>query len=157
MTTTEIAAEHGVTRQTVHAHRKRGVFPKPVEGEGSTRPRFRADEVAAFFAANPPSPGKRTDLTDRDEGAAMPPTAPPDTGRAELIDAAAALLLAAITMRDLASAMPRAAFASMPDDIRGRIARPVYQGAFDALPADVQAEARALVDADPDVIAARRL
>lgn len=74
MTTTEIAAEHGVTRQTVHAHRKRGVFPKPVEGEGSTRPRFRADEVAAFFAANPPSPGKRTDLANRDEGAAMPQT-----------------------------------------------------------------------------------
>jgi cytochrome c553 len=68
MTTTEIAAEHGVTRQTVHAHRKKGVFPKPVEGEGSTRPRFRADEVAAFFAANPPSPGKRTDLTPRQQG-----------------------------------------------------------------------------------------
>lgn len=62
MTTSEIAAEHGVSRQTVHAHRKRGVFPKPVVGEGSTRPRFRADEVAAFFAANPPQPGKRTDL-----------------------------------------------------------------------------------------------
>ncbi|WP_394434536.1 helix-turn-helix transcriptional regulator [Streptomyces sp. SGAir0957] len=71
MTTTEIAAEHGVTRQTVHAHRKRGAFPKPVEGEGSTRPRFRADEVAAFFAANPPSPGKRTDLASRDEGTSM--------------------------------------------------------------------------------------
>jgi hypothetical protein len=77
MTTTEIAAEHGVTRQTVHTYRKRGVFPKPVEGEGSTRPRFRADEVAAFFAANPPSPGKRTDLTNRDEGAAMWSTADP--------------------------------------------------------------------------------
>ncbi|MBP5931844.1 helix-turn-helix domain-containing protein [Streptomyces sp. LBUM 1479] len=71
MTTTEIAAEHGVTRQTVHAHRKRGVFPKPVEGEGSTRPRFRADEVAAFFAANPPTPGKRTDLADQQQGEAM--------------------------------------------------------------------------------------
>ncbi|MFF3497400.1 helix-turn-helix transcriptional regulator [Streptomyces sp. NPDC002795] len=71
MTTTEIAAEHGVSRQTVHAHRKSGAFPKPVEGEGSTRPRFRADEVAAFFAANPPSPGKRTDLPSRDEGVPM--------------------------------------------------------------------------------------
>jgi hypothetical protein len=70
MTTSEIAAEHGVSRQTVHAHRKRGVFPQPVEGEGSTRPRFRADEVAAFFAANPPTPGKRTDLS-RDEGVAV--------------------------------------------------------------------------------------
>ncbi|MFH9413971.1 helix-turn-helix transcriptional regulator [Streptomyces rochei] len=68
MTTTEIAAEHGVTRQTVHAHRKKGVFPKPVEGEGSTRPRFRADEVAAFFAANPPTPGKRTDLPAKQQG-----------------------------------------------------------------------------------------
>ncbi|MGD6750971.1 helix-turn-helix transcriptional regulator [Streptomyces sp. BH105] len=72
MTTSEIAAEHGVSRQTVHAHRKGGAFPKPVEGEGSTRPRFRADEVAAFFAANPPSPGKRTDLAAaRTEGESM--------------------------------------------------------------------------------------
>ncbi|MET9138877.1 helix-turn-helix transcriptional regulator [Streptomyces parvulus] len=68
LTTTEIAAEHGVTRQTVHSHRKRGVFPKPVKGEGSTRPRFRADEVAAFFAANPPTPGKRTDLPAKQQG-----------------------------------------------------------------------------------------
>lgn len=68
MTTTEIAEEHGVSRQTVHAHRKRGIFPKPVEGQGSTRPRFRADEVAAFFAANPPTPGKRTDLPVKQQG-----------------------------------------------------------------------------------------
>lgn len=68
MTTMEIAAEHGVSRQTVHAHRKKGVFPQPVEGAGSTRPRFRADEVAAFFAANPPAPGKRTDLPAKQQG-----------------------------------------------------------------------------------------
>ncbi|MFJ6566245.1 helix-turn-helix transcriptional regulator [Streptomyces sp. NPDC091292] len=68
MTTSEIAAEHGVSRQTVHAHRKRGAFPAPVEGEGSTRPRFRADEVATFFAANPPTPGKRTDLPAKQQG-----------------------------------------------------------------------------------------
>ncbi|MEU3161993.1 helix-turn-helix transcriptional regulator [Streptomyces griseoincarnatus] len=77
MTTTEIAEEHGVSRQTVHAHRKRGVFPKPVEGEGSTRPRFRADEVAAFFAANPPSPGKRTDLAPRPQGEPVTTTTDP--------------------------------------------------------------------------------
>lgn len=59
MTTTEIAAEHGVTRQTIHTYRRTGVFPQPVEGEGSTRPRFREDEVAAFFAANPKQPGKK--------------------------------------------------------------------------------------------------
>lgn len=82
---------------------------------------------------------------------------PDTTDHAALVDAAAALLLAAITMRDLASDMPRAAFASMPDDIRNRITRHSYQGAFDQLPADVQAEARALVDADPDIVAARNL
>ncbi|MFG3085104.1 helix-turn-helix transcriptional regulator [Streptomyces parvulus] len=80
MTTTEIAAEHGVTRQTVHSHRKRGVFPKPVEGEGSTRPRFRADEVAAFFAANPPSPGKRTDLAPQEGDVDMWSPAEPAVG-----------------------------------------------------------------------------
>jgi DNA-binding transcriptional MerR regulator len=81
MTVSEIAAEHGVSRQTVHAYRSRGVFPQPVTGEGSTRPRFRADEVAAFFAANPKQPGKRTDLATRDEGAAMWSTEePPEPG-----------------------------------------------------------------------------
>ncbi|MEU9640922.1 DUF6221 family protein [Streptomyces sp. NPDC048188] len=67
MTVSEIALEHGVSRQTVHSYRTRGSFPKPIEGEGSTRPRFRADQVAAWFTANPPRPGKRTDLA-QDEG-----------------------------------------------------------------------------------------
>lgn len=71
MTVSEIAEEHGVSRQSVHSYRTRGTFPKPVEGEGSTRPRFREDEVAAWFAANPPRPGKRTDLATRDEGESM--------------------------------------------------------------------------------------
>lgn len=62
MTISEIADEHGVSRQSVHTYRRRGVFPKAIEGEGSTRPRFREDEVAAFFAANPKRPGNRTDL-----------------------------------------------------------------------------------------------
>ncbi|MFD5631611.1 helix-turn-helix transcriptional regulator [Streptomyces sp. NPDC127072] len=59
MTTAEIAAEHGVSRQSIHTYRRTGVFPQPVEGQGSTRVRFRADEVAAFFAANPKQPGKK--------------------------------------------------------------------------------------------------
>lgn len=59
MTTTEIAAEHGVSRQTIHTYRRTGIFPVPVEGEGSTRPRFRQDEVAAFFEANPKQPRKK--------------------------------------------------------------------------------------------------
>ncbi|MDT0409930.1 MULTISPECIES: helix-turn-helix transcriptional regulator [Streptomyces] len=60
MTITEIAAEHGVSRQTVHTYRRTGIFPAPVEGEGgSTRPRFRQDQVAAFFEANPKQPRKK--------------------------------------------------------------------------------------------------
>lgn len=62
MTVKEIAEEHEVSRVSIHTYRRRGVFPQPVQGEGSTRLRFRADEVAAFFAANPKQPGKRTDL-----------------------------------------------------------------------------------------------
>lgn len=68
MTTSEIAAEHGVSRQTIHTYRRTGVFPQPVEGEGSTRPRFREDEVTAFFAANPKQPGKRTDRPAKQQG-----------------------------------------------------------------------------------------
>ena len=59
MTVTEIAAEHGVSRQTIHTYRRAGVFPSPVEGEGSTRLRFRENEVAAFFKANPKQPRKK--------------------------------------------------------------------------------------------------
>ncbi|WP_312870611.1 helix-turn-helix transcriptional regulator [Streptomyces himalayensis] len=90
MTISEIALEHGVSRQSVHSYRTtRGDFPKPVEGEGSTRPRFRADEVAAWFAANPPRPGKRTDLASPDQGAPMATTehAQSDTLEADLSQA----------------------------------------------------------------------
>ncbi len=59
MTVTEIAAKHDVSRQTIHTYRRTGVFPPPVEGEGSTRLRFREDEVTAFFEANPKQPRKK--------------------------------------------------------------------------------------------------
>lgn len=59
MTTAEIAEEHEVSRQTIHTYRRTGIFPSPVAGEGSTRPRFREDEVAAFFKANPKQPRKK--------------------------------------------------------------------------------------------------
>jgi predicted DNA-binding transcriptional regulator AlpA len=68
MTTTEIAAEHGVSRQTIHTYRRTGVFPSPVEGEGSTRPRFREDEVAAFFTANPKQPRKKRRFPPEQQG-----------------------------------------------------------------------------------------
>jgi predicted DNA-binding transcriptional regulator AlpA len=68
MTVTEIAAEHGVSRQTVHTYRRTGVFPSPVEGEGSTRPRFREDEVVAFFKANPKQPRKKRRYPPQQQG-----------------------------------------------------------------------------------------
>ncbi|MFP8960017.1 DUF6221 family protein [Streptomyces nanhaiensis] len=68
MTVSEIAEEYDVSRQTVHGYRRRGTFPQPVQGEGSTRPRFRADEVAVWFAANPKRPGRRTDLAPQQPG-----------------------------------------------------------------------------------------
>ncbi|MEU1445483.1 helix-turn-helix transcriptional regulator [Streptomyces mirabilis] len=78
MTTTEIAAEHGVSRQTIHTYRRTGVFPQPVEGEGSTRPRFRADEVDAFFEANPKQPGvKRVPSPLADQGVPVTATVDP--------------------------------------------------------------------------------
>lgn len=60
MTIPEIAERHEISRQAIHAYRRQGVFPQPVQGEGSTRLWFRADEVAAFFKANPRRPGRRT-------------------------------------------------------------------------------------------------
>jgi predicted DNA-binding transcriptional regulator AlpA len=68
MTTMEIAAEHGVSRQTIHTYRRSGAFPQPVEGEGSTRVRFREDEVAAFFAVNPKQPGKKRSSPTQQQG-----------------------------------------------------------------------------------------
>lgn len=73
MSISEIAAEYGVSRTTVHSYRRSRSFPRPapVEGTEKTKLRFRADEVAEWFAANPKQQGKRTDLaTKRQQGAA---------------------------------------------------------------------------------------
>lgn len=74
MTVKEIAEEHDVSRVSIHTYRRRGVFPQPVEGEGTTRLRFRSDEVAAFFAANPKQPGKRTDRAPKSQQQGDPVT-----------------------------------------------------------------------------------
>lgn len=71
MTVTEIAVQHGVSRQTIHTYRRTGIFPSPVEGEGSTRPRFREDEVAAFFKANPKQPRKKRRFPPERQGEPM--------------------------------------------------------------------------------------
>ncbi|MFJ4682030.1 helix-turn-helix transcriptional regulator [Streptomyces sp. NPDC088789] len=68
MTVAEIAAEHEVSRQSIHTYRRTGIFPPPVEGEGSTRLRFREGEVAAFFKANPKQPRKKRRPRDDQQG-----------------------------------------------------------------------------------------
>ncbi|MEU1284925.1 hypothetical protein [Kitasatospora sp. NPDC005856] len=79
------------------------------------------------------------------------------TDREASVDAAAALLLAAITMRDLAAAMAPHVYAAMPDDIRHRVDTPDYTAAFDALPQDIKQAARRIVDTNPDIRRARRI
>lgn len=77
MTTTEIAKEHGVSRQTIHTYRRTGIFPAPVEGEGSTRPRFREDQVDAFFEANPKQPRKKRRPQPEQQGEPVTTTTDP--------------------------------------------------------------------------------
>lgn len=77
MTVTEIAAAHDVSRQTIHTYRRAGVFPSPVEGEGSTRLRFREDEVAAFFKANPKQPRKKRRFPPEQQGDPVTQTVDP--------------------------------------------------------------------------------
>ena len=78
ITISEIAVEHGVSRSSVHTYRRSGTFPRPVPAEGSTKIRYRADEVAAWFQANPPQQGKRTDLAPQpDQGEPVTTTTDP--------------------------------------------------------------------------------
>ena len=78
-----------------------------------------------------------------------------DVPRADLVQVGYALQMAAILLRDLDGAMPPEVRASMPADLRNRMGAPFYQESFYLLPEDVQQEARALVQADPDIQAAR--
>ena len=68
ITLKQIEQEHGIGRSSLHTYRRRPTFPQPVPVEGSTKIVYRADEVAAWFAANPPSQGKRTDLAPQQQG-----------------------------------------------------------------------------------------
>jgi predicted DNA-binding transcriptional regulator AlpA len=74
ITLKQIEQEHGIGRSSLHTYRRRPTFPQPVPVEGSTKLVYDAAEVAAWFEANPPQQGKRSDLAPRDEGAAMPQT-----------------------------------------------------------------------------------
>lgn len=75
----------------------------------------------------------------------------------DAIDAAAALLMAAITFRDLCDALHPEVMAAMPDDIRNRVSHHRYQEAFDGFSQRIRLAAQRIVDADPDIIAARAL
>jgi predicted DNA-binding transcriptional regulator AlpA len=72
----QIAEVHGVSRSSVHNYRRSATFPRPVQVEGSTKTQYRADEVAAWFEANPPQQGKRTDLAppEPEQGESMQQT-----------------------------------------------------------------------------------
>lgn len=68
ITLRQIEQEHGVSRSALHTYRRAASFPQPVQVEGSTKVQYRASEVAAWFQANPPQQGKRTDLPARQQG-----------------------------------------------------------------------------------------
>ena len=61
ITLKQIEQEHGVSRSALHTYRLSSTFPQPVPVEGSTKTLFRADEVAAWFQANPKQQGKKRD------------------------------------------------------------------------------------------------
>lgn len=61
ITLKQIELDHGVSRSALHTYRRSSTFPQPVMVEGSTKTLFRADEVAAWFDANPKQQGKKRD------------------------------------------------------------------------------------------------
>ncbi|MEU9670373.1 AlpA family phage regulatory protein [Streptomyces bobili] len=61
ITLKQIELEHGVSRSALHTYRRSSSFPQPVPVEGSTKTQYRADEVAAWFQANPKQQGKKRD------------------------------------------------------------------------------------------------
>jgi predicted DNA-binding transcriptional regulator AlpA len=61
ITLKQIELEHGVSRSALHTYRRSASFPQPVAVEGSTKTLYRADDVAAWFDANPKQQGKRRD------------------------------------------------------------------------------------------------
>ncbi|MBL0779442.1 GIY-YIG nuclease family protein [Streptomyces albidoflavus] len=61
----DIMARHQLSRQTLHAYRQRPDFPAPAPNGANSRPRWRAQDVDAYFLANPKRQGARTDLQHR--------------------------------------------------------------------------------------------
>jgi len=59
ITLKQIESDHGVSRSALHTYRRSSTFPQPIAVEGSTKTLYRADEVAAWFQANPKQQGKK--------------------------------------------------------------------------------------------------
>lgn len=74
-----------------------------------------------------------------------------------LLDVATELLMGAVTLRDLAGAMPSRVLANCPPDLAGRLMSHRYQQAFDALPEVVRTAAQMRVAEDPGIVAARAI
>jgi predicted DNA-binding transcriptional regulator AlpA len=81
LTITQIIQRFGVSRQTLHRWRSRGLFPEPESPAGSTPFRWRESRVAAFIAANPKRPGARTDLARKTEDTGEAPAGDDDGAR----------------------------------------------------------------------------
>ena len=72
ITLRQIEQEHGVSRSALHTYRRTASFPQPVQVKGSTKIQYRAGDVAAWFQANPPQQGKRTDLAEKPQQGDQP-------------------------------------------------------------------------------------
>lgn len=80
ITLKQIELEHGVSRSALHTYRRSASFPQPVPVEGSTKTQYRADEVAAWFAANPKQQGKKRDqFVSHQQGESVTTTVDPRT------------------------------------------------------------------------------
>lgn len=77
--------------------------------------------------------------------------------RDAIVYAASELLKAAILLRDFLGAVHPQVYVSMPEDLTARFGSYRYQDAFDALPGDIQAEARELALTDPWLQRAREV
>lgn len=78
ITLKQIELEHGVSRSALHTYRRSSSFPQPVPVEGSTKTQYRADEVAAWFQANPKQQGKKRDqFVSHQRGEPVPTTVDP--------------------------------------------------------------------------------
>lgn len=61
LTVKEIMAKYKISRQSLHTYRQDPTFPLPASRPGTGGLRWREDEVAAWFAANPKQQGKKRD------------------------------------------------------------------------------------------------